>query len=106
MKSLYEFQNDGMILRLEDYPNIRKNFPEARIVWNMCGMRGVIPPQILEAQYKLMDQYGSRLRAYDRTPEAIGMVTWESVVRVPSHGYQVDHPIDEDTERPTECPPT
>lgn len=96
MKSVYEYRYDGTYLRLENHPNIRKNFPESRIVWNMMGMRGVIPPALLEAEFKLMDEYGSRLRDYDQMPPGVGLLSWDCVVRVPPHETPIGPPTDED----------
>lgn len=96
MKSLYEFNLDGEVLYLFLHPEIRKHFPHHRIVWNHKGMRGVIPPPILEAQYALWDEYKSRLRALDEIPPSVGVVSWDAVVPIPPHDPPLPDRTDED----------
>lgn len=97
MKSQYELRWDGEVLDLRVHPNIRKAMAaDHRVIWNHKGMRGVIPPALLTAQFQLLDAYSSRLRSHDAAPPGVGLVYWESVVRVPSLDHLTSLPTDED----------
>lgn len=97
MKSVYEFVWDGEVLDLLGQKNIRKNWKAGhRIVWNHRGMRGVIPPAVLEAHFTLIGEYGSRLRDYDQMPPSVGLLSWDCVVQVPPHETPIGPPTDED----------
>ena len=83
MKSQYNIYEDGATLELTE--RVRIAYEDGhRIVWNHNGMRGVIPPAILEAQFSLMRDYSARPRNCDRIPPGVGVVEWQVVVRIPS----------------------
>lgn len=86
MKSQYNFYADTEVVTLALHNAIHNAFVDgSRIVWNHKGMRGIIPTAILEAAYGLLSDYESRTRTLDEKPSWVGMVPWESTVRVPPH---------------------
>lgn len=95
MKSVYEVHYDGHLLDLAAFPDIRENWKDHRIVWNYRGMRGLIPPPILEAQFELIDDYRAMHSRYDLMPQSIGILAWECVVRVPPRETPIGPPTDE-----------
>lgn len=97
MKAVFEFRWDSETFGLALGETIHKEFLAGhRIIWNHKGMRGVIPPAILESHYDLLAAYQSRLRDYDVAPPDVGRLRWECVVRVPAPDHPVSHPTDED----------
>jgi len=83
MKSVYEIKWGGPTLLLNS--KIRAHHKAGhRIVWNYLGLKGVVPPAVLDAEFAIMDAFESRRhRAYDAPPVDVGLVRWEQVVMVP-----------------------
>ena len=97
MKSQFDFDFDADVLNLILGSRLHAAYERGdRVIWNNKGMRGVIPPAILESQFGLMSNYDSRLRSYDRMPEEIGQVNWGCVVLVPAPAHPTSHPTGED----------
>ena len=102
MKSQYEFVWDQDSFGLALGETIHKAFLDGhRIIWNHKGMRGVVPPAVLEAHYTLLAEYKSRLRAYDAMPQSVGVLIWDCVVLVLPRETPDDPQPDEDSSRQT-----
>ncbi len=75
-------------------PNIRRAHEEGlRIIWIREGAMGVIPDALLDAEYKLYDDFRARRRTLDRVPEVVGLISWAQVVQVYGDGSRGHGPV-------------
>lgn len=99
MKSQFEVYFDVDTIAVDVAGVIRRHHEKGqRIIWNNKGQRGVVPPAVLDQTYSLLDDYAKRLRPYDTVPPDVGLLHWESVVPIPTHGAVSHGRPDDDTD--------
>ncbi len=94
MRSRYNVHWDEDILDIVSKAGIREAHERGdRIVWYREGAVGVIPDAILDAEFKLFDDFKVRRRTYDRVPESVGVISWNQVVQVYGDGFRGHDPV-------------
>lgn len=97
MRSRYNIHVDTDTLNIMA-PNIRRAHEDGhRIIWVREGAMGVVPDSLLEAEFKLYDDFMARRRQYDRVPEAVGLISWNQVVQVCGDGSRGHGPVTQGT---------
>lgn len=87
-RPVHEFNHDIEMILVTN-PRIRiAGASGLRLIWNMKGLRRIIPDGVFDNAMTLLEDYQSRIRAFDRVPKSVGLIYFEQCVEIPNDHTQ------------------